>query len=193
MQCIITQANIDIQYAETMAFPTPIIFYSTGGFPPFIPDGETPTNTNEPYMDWLEFTLGQEMIPQTISTSYGDNEETVPPDYARSICNMFAQLGAMGTTVIFSSGDGGVSGGVPTDNCVNFIPTFPAPCEVYLSYNKGMRFTRFRLQGPYVTTVGATTQVHPEVVANFSSGGFSNHFVQPSYQKRYFVIPSIHW
>ena len=114
-----------------MTFPTTNIFYSTAGSPPFIPDGEVPTNSNEPYMNWLEFILDQETIPQTISTSYGDNEETVPPDYARSVCNMFAQLGAMGTTVIFASGDGGVSGGVPAENCVKFIPTFPASCGFY--------------------------------------------------------------
>lgn len=34
----------------------------------------------------------------------------------------------------------------------------------------------------YVTTVGATTRVAPEVGASFSSGGFSRLFPQPSYQ-----------
>ena len=117
-----------------MTFPTPNIFYSTGGSPPFIPDGQTPTNSNEPYLDWLEFILGQERVPQTISTSYGDNEETVPLDYAISVCDTFAQLGAMGTTMIFSSGDGGV-GGMYNPNgtdCAEFLPIFPASCEFYM-------------------------------------------------------------
>jgi tripeptidyl-peptidase-1 len=36
--------------------------------------------------------------------------------------------------------------------------------------------------GPFVTAVGATTQVNPEVGINFSGGGFSNYFSTPSYQ-----------
>ena len=47
---------------------------------------------------------------------------------------------------------------------------------------------------PYVTTVGATKNVNPEIVAfdaanNFSSGGgFSNYFARPSYQDS--VVPA---
>ena len=45
-----------------------------------------------------------------------------------------------------------------------------------------MPFIRWWSQGPYVTTVGGTTQVNPEVAAHFSGGGFSNYFARPSYQ-----------
>ena len=38
------------------------------------------------------------------------------------------------------------------------------------------------LAGPFVTTVGATTHVNPETAVDFSGGGFSRLFVQPSYQ-----------
>ena len=31
----------------------------------------------------------------------------VPPDYATSVCNLFAQLGARGSSVLFPSGDSG--------------------------------------------------------------------------------------
>jgi tripeptidyl-peptidase I len=126
------KANLDIQYAESISFPTPNIYYSTGGSPPFIPDSITPSNTNEPYLDWLNFVLEQETIPQTISTSYGDDEQTVPPDYAASVCDLFVQLGSRGVSVLFSSGDFGVGGGscVANDgsNHVKFIPVFPASC-----------------------------------------------------------------
>ncbi|KAH9973541.1 peptidase S8/S53 domain-containing protein [Lactifluus volemus] len=162
------EANLDIQYAESISFPTPNIYYSTGGSPPFIPDSTTPTDTNEPYLDWLNFTLGQETIPQTISTSYGDDEQTVPPDYARSVCDLFGQLGARGVSALFSSGDGGVGNGTcltnDGTNRVQFIPVFPASC-------------------PFVTAVGGTTGVNPEVAASLSGGGFSTYFGQPSYQK----------
>ena len=45
------EANLDVQFALGLTFPTPGTFYSTGGRPPFIPDILTPTDTNEPYED----------------------------------------------------------------------------------------------------------------------------------------------
>lgn len=161
------EANLDIQYTEGMSFPTPNIYYSTGGSPPFTPDSNTPSNTNEPYLDWLNFILAQTTVPQTFTTSYGDDEQTVPLDYATEVCNLFAQLGARGSSIMFSSGDDGVGAGncLTNDgkNTKRFQPNFPASC-------------------PFVTTVGATTRVNPEVAVSFSGGGFSNYFAQPSYQ-----------
>jgi tripeptidyl-peptidase I len=96
---------------------------------------------NEPYLDWLEFIMIQKTIPQTISTSYGDDEQTVPRDYATSVCNMFAQLGAMGISVLFASGDGGVGGNSKANtvtclsndgtNRTEFLPIFPSSCVCY--------------------------------------------------------------
>ncbi|KAI9444513.1 peptidase S8/S53 domain-containing protein [Lactarius indigo] len=161
------EANLDIQYAEAIAFPTPSTYWSTGGSPPFIPDSNTPANTSEPYLDWLNFVLAGTSIPQTISTSYGDDEQTVPKDYATTVCNLFAQLGSRGSTVLFSSGDFGVGEGDCTTNDgtnrVQFDPAFPASC-------------------PFVTAVGGTTRINPEVAVSFSGGGFSNYFTRPTYQ-----------
>jgi len=162
-----TEANLDIQYTEGITFPTPNIYYSTGGSPPFIPDSSTLTDTNEPYLDWLDFILAQPNIPQTISTSYGDNEQSVPNDYAISVCNSFMKLGAMGVSALFASGDHGVGAGDCVSNngknTVQFQPVFPASC-------------------PYVTAVGGTTRIDPEVVVPLSGGGFSNYFTTPAYQ-----------
>jgi len=162
------EANLDIQYTIGMSFPTPNIYYSTGGSPPFKPDSQTPTNTNEPYLDWVNFILDQPDIPQTITTSYGDDEQSVPFDYATRVCNLFAQLGSRGITLFFSSGDFGVGGGDCSTNDGTarkiFQPTFPASC-------------------PFVTTVGGTTGVNPEVAVNFSGGGFSRYFDVPDYQE----------
>ncbi|KAI0029548.1 subtilisin-like protein [Vararia minispora EC-137] len=161
------EANLDIQYTTGMSFPTPQIYYSTGGSPPFISDDNTPTNTNEPYLNFLDTFIAQSPLPQTLTTSYGDDEQTVPLDFATEVCNLFAQLGTMGTSVMFSSGDFGVGGGDCQTNTsprkVQFQPIFPATC-------------------PFVTSVGGTTSVNPEVAASLSSGGFSNYFAQPSYQ-----------
>ncbi|KAF8903507.1 peptidase S8/S53 domain-containing protein [Gymnopilus junonius] len=162
------EANLDTQYTTAISFPTPNIYYSVGGSPPFIPDDNTYSNTNEPYLDLLNFLQNQLTIPQTLSTSYGDDEQTVPFDYATSVCNMFATLGSRGTTVFFSSGDYGVGGSDCLKNdgseTVLFQPDFPASC-------------------PFVTTVGATTSINPEVAASFSGGGFSQYFAAPTYQK----------
>ncbi|KAI0306132.1 subtilisin-like protein [Multifurca ochricompacta] len=161
------EANLDIQFAEGISYPTPNIYYSTGGSPPYTPDVNTNSNTNEPYLDWLNFILNQTTIPQVISTSYGDDEQTVPRDYALSVCNLFAKLGARGVSLLFSSGDFGVGGGSCQTNDgtakEQFLPTFPASC-------------------PWVTTVGGTTSVNPEVAASLSTGGFSNYFARPDYQ-----------
>lgn len=167
------EADLDVEYAFSLSYPTPATFYTTGGSPPFEPDDLEPTDSNEPYSEWLSYMLSIEDPPQTISTSYGDDEQTVPYSYAKRVCEDFAQLGARGVSIIFASGDGGVGDGDPdpaTQECYSndgrnvteFIPGFPASC-------------------PYVTAVGALQYV-PEIAANFSGGGFSNYFPRPSYQ-----------
>lgn len=51
------------------------------------------------------------MLPQVISNSYGDEEDTVPLSYATYVCNQIAQLGARGISILASSGDIGVGAG----------------------------------------------------------------------------------
>ena len=54
------------------------ISFSIGGKPPFKPDEFSgPNNTNEPYLDFLNYALDQDSFPQVLSTSYGDDEQTV--------------------------------------------------------------------------------------------------------------------
>ncbi|KAJ3362046.1 hypothetical protein HDU91_003590 [Kappamyces sp. JEL0680] len=169
------EANLDMQYTFSLTGGrTRSVFYSTGGSPPFIPDQSASENDNEPYLEWTEYLLSQDNrhLPQTISTSYGDNEQTVPLDYARRVCFEFAKLGARGVSLLFSSGDGGVGGSSYNDQCLTndgqnrtrFLPTFPSTC-------------------PFVTSVGGTRNI-PETTVGFSSGGFSEHWPTPRYQKR---------
>ncbi|KAL3959176.1 hypothetical protein ACCO45_007338 [Purpureocillium lilacinum] len=165
------EANLDTQYAMGLTYPIHNDFYSTAGSPPFIPDASTPNNTNEPYIEWLNYMNGLDEVPTTVTSSYGDNEQTVPRDYAENVCNQFMKLAARGVSVLVSSGDGGVAGG-QTSKCVSndgkctrkFLPTFPASCPLG------------------VTAVGGTTKSNPEVAAGLSSGGFSEYFPVPDYQ-----------
>ncbi|KAF7335278.1 Tripeptidyl peptidase A [Mycena sanguinolenta] len=167
------ESDLDTQFAFGLSFPVKSTFFSTAGSPPFDPDVKTPTDTNEPYTDWLDFMLSHPNPPLTISTSYGDDEQTVPESFAIRACAEFAALGARGVSLVFSSGDGGVGDGdsnPTTQKCITndgknrtqFIPEFPASC-------------------PFVTAVGGTS-LFPEQGVFFSGGGFSNYFPRPSYQ-----------
>ncbi|ETW85061.1 serine protease S53 [Heterobasidion irregulare TC 32-1] len=146
------EADLDTQYTIGVASGVPTVFISVGD------------NTNDGvfgFLDIINFLLSETSPPQVLTTSYGADESDVSRSLANNLCNAYAQLGARGTSIFFSSGDGGVSGG-QSQSCTTFIPPFPAGC-------------------PFITTVGATTGV-PETAADFSSGGFSNYFGTPSYQ-----------
>lgn len=74
------EANLDNQYALSLGFPNPVTEFSVGGRGLLIPDGDSPTpsdNTNEPYLDFLLalLKLPNSKIPQVISISYGENEQ----------------------------------------------------------------------------------------------------------------------
>jgi len=166
------EANLDNQYILGVGYPTPITEYSTGGRGLLIPDGDSPTpadNTNEPYLDFLLALtkLDNKDIPNSISISYGENEQEIPVSYATQVCQLFAQLGARGKSILFSSGDSGVGDYCLSNdgkNTTKFQPQFPASC-------------------PYVTSVGGTRYIEPEVATFFSSGGFSNIWPRPWYQE----------
>ncbi|KAH9054641.1 subtilisin-like protein [Lactarius vividus] len=157
-----SEANLDVQYASAMAYPTPITFYSIGGIEKWSANGKPLPGDVD--IESLGYLLEKTNIPQTISISYGTYERNVPLEYARAVCILFAQLGARGVSVLLPAGDDGVG-----QNCedksgnVRFVPEYPASC-------------------PYLTTVGGTMNYDPEVAAPLSGGGFSDHFPRPVYQ-----------
>lgn len=78
------------------------IFMLTDVTRPLVPTVDEPgPSSNEPYLEFLTYLLAQpdSALPQTLSTSYGEEEQSVPSDYALKICNMFMQLGARGVSV----------------------------------------------------------------------------------------------
>ncbi|KAI0261739.1 subtilisin-like protein [Gloeopeniophorella convolvens] len=147
-------ANLDLQYTVGVASGVPVSFISVGTVTQDSLDG---------FLDVVNFLLDQDSPPQVIINSYGFNENQITQAMARTICTAYMQLGARGVSVVVSSGDGGVAGSQDA-NCSTFQPTFPSTC-------------------PFVTSVGATQDVNPEVAASFSSGGFSNYFDVPDYQE----------
>ena len=151
------EASLDIQYIMGVGRDTPTEFWSTHGQQPHNPE-------NEPFLVFLANLANttDANMPHTMSVSYGDNEPGVDNGYANR-CNVeFQKAGARGISIMFSSGDGGVSGG-QSQPCTTFVPTFPAG-------------------SPWVTAVGGTKNSNPEVCASFSSGGFSNYFSPPPFQ-----------
>ncbi|KAI0321292.1 family S53 protease [Amylostereum chailletii] len=149
------EANLDTQYTVGIASGVPTVFISVGE--------DTQDGDLGGFLDIINFLLGEDSPPNVLTTSYGFNEDEISAALATQLCNAYAQLGARGTSILFASGDGGVSGG-QSGSCTTFVPTFPSGC-------------------PFLTTVGATQYVNnAETSASFSSGGFSNYFSTPSYQ-----------
>ncbi|KAI8952269.1 subtilisin-like protein [Xylaria longipes] len=166
------EANLDAQYILGTGHPLPVTEFSVGGRGPLVPDLDQPDasdNEDEPYLDFLKnvLKLPQSKLPQVISTSYGENEQSVPKSYALTICNLMAQLGSRGVSVIFSSGDSGTGSACLSNdgqNTTKFQPQYPATC-------------------PWVTSVGSTRYLN-ETATFFSSGGFSDYWRRPVWQER---------
>ncbi|KAH7053096.1 tripeptidyl-peptidase-like protein [Macrophomina phaseolina] len=166
-----TEANLDIQYTLPLVYPLDVTYYYTSGRGPLVPDLDQPNgdqSSNEPYLEYFTELLKKpdSELPLTLTTSYGEDEQSVPASYAKTVCDMIGQLGARGVSVLFSSGDTGPGSACQTNdgkNTTRFLPIFPAAC-------------------PYVTSVGGTYQVEPERAVSFSSGGFSDIWERPSWQ-----------
>lgn len=166
------EANLDLQYIVGTGHPLPVTEFSVGGRGPLVPDLDQPDlddNFNEPYLEFLKnvLKLPQSKLPQVISTSYGENEQSVPKSYALSVCNLIAQLGSRGVSVLFSSGDSGTGSACLSNdgkNTTKFQPQYPASC-------------------PWVTSVGSTRYLN-ETATFFSSGGFSDYWPRPLWQER---------
>lgn len=166
------EASLDIDYAIGISNAS-TVYLTTGGRGELVPDLDQPNKTanqNEPYLEELHYllSLSDKDLPAVLTTSYGENEQSVPKKYTDSACNLFARLGARGVSVIFSSGDTGVTSACQTNDGkkkTRFLPIFPAAC-------------------PFVTSVGGTVKTDPEEAIYFSSGGFSDRYSRPRYQKK---------
>ncbi|KAJ6000713.1 Aorsin [Penicillium waksmanii] len=120
-----------------------------------------------------------------ISASYGQSEADLPISYTKRQCNEFMKLGLQGHSILFASGDYGVAsfaGDGGANGCLGpeqkvFNPQYPSNCP----YSGGTMIY------PDQTVEDAESVMHANLggtATNFSSsGGFSNYFPQPHYQK----------
>ncbi|KAH8821350.1 peptidase S8/S53 domain-containing protein [Xylogone sp. PMI_703] len=191
------ESNLDLMYAMSLVYPQSVSLYETG-------DNDSHQATENNFLDAVDGSYcsydggddssidaiyphdstngykgkpdcGKYKPANVISVSYGMNEASHPPAYFKRQCYEYMKLGLMGVTIMFASGDSGVAGF--GGQCLSsdaksgaFNPIFPGTC-------------------PYVTSVGGT-QLSPntpvdskETAAGLSSGGFSNIFPIPDYQK----------
>ena len=175
------EASLDTQYAMALGYPTPLVYYSIG---------RGPSGTDDYFFSLLGYLLSIRNIPQTISMSFGLEENIMEDGYAEYLCRGFGILGVLGVSVLSGSGDNGVgSGGCVTEiGTVQFQTLFPAACKCGFSFLSSKVIHKCcsprRLSGPWVTAVGGTTGHTPEVAAGISGGGFSNIFERPAYQQQ---------
>ncbi|KAH9176201.1 hypothetical protein EDB89DRAFT_2066021 [Lactarius sanguifluus] len=143
-----------------------------------IGDDELPDKPNEEanvdlQLDYMTDQENVRYVPQTISTSYDGSEQDFSEDYAFA-CRDSTKLSVRGVGVIFASGDDTVGPkdcrAIDNSGRVQFLPTFPTSftCRIFISL---------------LTSVGGTINYGSEVVTPFSSGGFSNYFKRPEFQK----------
>ncbi|KAJ7626996.1 subtilisin-like protein [Roridomyces roridus] len=143
--------DLDTQMVIGLASGVEAVYLSVG-----------PEPTSDALLDFAEFLVSLDTPPNVLTTSFenGNTDSSLPLAQSIDYCNLYMQLGARGTSIIWSSGDFGVGEG-----CIDgqFTVAWPDSC-------------------PYVTTVGATQQSGPEVGAALSGGGFANTFPRPSWQ-----------
>eukprot|EP01127_Copromyxa_protea_P005417 TRINITY_DN15347_c0_g1_i1.p1 TRINITY_DN15347_c0_g1~~TRINITY_DN15347_c0_g1_i1.p1 ORF type:complete len:547 (-),score=128.74 TRINITY_DN15347_c0_g1_i1:75-1715(-) len=113
----------------------------------------------ERFVDWAQGLNKRETIPWVHSISYGDDESTITSTYKDRLDQEFQKLALRGITLLFASGDNGVG---CKDTCTN-LPNWPA-------------------SSTFVTAVGGFDgSFNGDTI---SSGGFSNYFSQPDWQKQ---------
>jgi tripeptidyl-peptidase I len=127
----------------------------------------------EPFMKWLYLVgnTSDTVVPKLFSTSYGEDEQSIPLTWSVRTNTEFQKCGARGISLLFASGDSGASGdnGCGKDDHGNaiFVPQWPSG-------------------SPYVTAVGGAaggSATTAETVAGLSSGGFSNRWKRPKWQQ----------
>lgn len=133
--------------------------------------GRSPDNKqNEPFLKWLSqlSSTSDEDVPKIFSTSYGEDEGSWSYTASQRLNVEFQKAGARGISLLYAAGDEGA-------NCKDgkFVPEGPG-------------------SSPYVTAVGGTApdsswpKAGPdsETAIGLSSGGFSEYWPMPEYQKK---------
>ena len=93
---------LDIEYINAMGAGVDTEFWGFSGNNPYEPQ-------QEPFMKWL-YSVGNTTdanIPKLFSTSYGEDEESIPMAWSTRTNAEFIKAGARGISLLFASGDSG--------------------------------------------------------------------------------------
>ena len=154
-----TESMLDIEYITATGAGVATEFWGFSGRNPY-------QKQDEPFLKWL-YLVGNttdDDVPKLFSTSYGEDEDLIPLAWSKRTNVEFQKCGARGISLLFASGDSGAAGDSGCHSGEIFVPQWPSG-------------------SPYVTAVGGSSGSAPEVVAGLSSGGFSNRWDRPSWQK----------
>ena len=156
-----TESMLDIEYINGLSGNIETEFW---GF-----SGRSPDNkNNEPFLKWLMLVSNttDQNVPHLFSTSYGEDEDLCSYNWAKRINAEFMKAGARGISLLFAAGDSGAAGdnGCGGAKHNEFVPQWPSG-------------------SPYVTAVGGTAGLGNETAIGLGSGGFSNRWARPTWQK----------
>lgn len=150
------EAMLDVEIVVAATFPLHSTVYNFGG-----QDG---------FSEAIQHFIKADSQPKVITIFLIDEEMTYTQAEAFETCFNAHKLAALGSTIVFGSGDFGVGTFDKSKTCPPFHPLFPNTC-------------------PFITSVGATQRFSPEEVASpdlaayYSGGGTSNYFPTPDFQK----------
>ena len=115
-------ADMQMQFAQSMAYPTPHISHIIGP----VPEG----TEDDVFLPWLKHMVNAPNVPQTILIPLGNSETFYSRDHAELVCDELTKLGARGVSVLVASGDSGVGRGDCKDGLgnVRFRVSFPGTC-----------------------------------------------------------------
>lgn len=157
-----TEGSLDMEYIMSVGANVPTTYWYTAGARPY------EYGDNEPFVDWLSAVneLSDAEMPKVISVSYADEEFVIDPEYADRVDVEFQKISVRGVSMLFGSGDDGVTGDKGECPGDRFVSWWPA-------------------SSPYVTAVGGVEEYNTAQGASFSGGGFSNRYATPDYQKEH--------
>lgn len=146
------EANLDVQYISATGRGVSTWFVSISTYS---------NGKQEDFFSWIVSQVNATNSPWVHSASYGDVEHTIDSDYLTRMDAEFMKFGISGRTILFASGDSGVSCSRKGSKRV-YTPNWPA-------------------SSPYVTAVGGTESTSK--VWSSGGSGFSDVFAMPDYQK----------
>ena len=178
--------NVQMQYAQAIAFPTLHISYVIGPGPP---------GTDDVFVRWLDYmiNLDARFVPKTILIPQGNSEMLFSREQAVLVCNRLATLGARGVSVLVTSGNNGVGQGGCKDRTgkARFLPPFPSTCKWGLFFSSQVvhkrRYGSLTTRPRFRRSLGHFRRRNDWLFARsggvISGAGFSDYFVRPDYQQ----------